>query len=66
MTIPRQPINTADYERIADRRIQERLQLDPRYRNAESAEDQARAEATITAEVEATMRRDYVVVGEQS
>jgi hypothetical protein len=41
----------SDLERAIDARVQRRLQTDPRYRNAENAEDQAEAEAAIEAEV---------------
>lgn len=45
---------TADetYERIVDAAVWRRLERDPRYRYAENAEAQAKAEETITAEVE--------------
>jgi hypothetical protein len=59
--IAKQPITEADYERITDARVLERIRTDPRYKHAENAEDQAEAEEAIMDEVAATMRRDYQV-----
>jgi hypothetical protein len=41
-----------DIERAVDSRVQRRLSTDPRYRNAENAEEQSAAEEAITREVE--------------
>ncbi len=44
-------MNDSTEQRI-DREVQRRLAGDPRYRNAENAEEQAEVEEEITAEVE--------------
>ena len=46
------------YERVVDARVQRRLASDSRYRNAESAEEQAQAEEAITREVEAEIQHE--------
>ena len=48
-------ITEAEWEKIADRRVQARLQVDSRYINAENPEDQALAESEIEWEVERDM-----------
>lgn len=45
----------SEYERLVDARVQRALKTDPRYVNAENAEEQAEAEEAITAEAEATL-----------
>lgn len=64
MALKRQPISEADYERIWDSRVLHRLRTDPRYLHAENAEDQTEAEDEISREVEASMKRDYVIVAD--
>lgn len=48
-------ITEAEYERIADARVQHRLATDPAYRNAEDAEAQSKAEAEIEWQVKREM-----------
>lgn len=50
-------MNDADYERIVDARVQRALATDPAYLHAENAEQQARREEEITAEVERDLER---------
>ena len=45
-------MNESDIERIIDRAVQRQLAVDPRYINAENAEEQAEAEEQIEREVE--------------
>lgn len=52
-------ISETDYERMADALIHYRILNDPRYAHAEDAEDQARAEDEIAAEVGAHLSAKY-------
>jgi hypothetical protein len=54
-------ISEADYERMVDRMVWSRLSRDPRYRNAENAEEQAEAEVEIEDEVCAELDAKYEV-----
>lgn len=45
----------AEYERLVDARVQRALATDPRYRNAENAEEQAEAEREIEREIVADL-----------
>lgn len=56
-------ISESDAERMIDAMLWRRLDRDPRYADAENAEDQADAEQIITAEIMADLGRRYVVDG---
>jgi len=57
----RRVITESEFERIADNRVMIQLSRDPRYRNAENAEDQAQAESDIEAEIVASMENEFKV-----
>ena len=52
-------MDDATYERVLDRRVQQRLRTDSAYRNAANAEEQAEAEAKI--ERQETLRLDLEI-----
>jgi hypothetical protein len=54
-------ISEAYYEALADARVMRRLPRDPRYVNAEDAEQQSQAERDIEREVCEELHEQYVV-----
>lgn len=58
----RRPITEAELERIADQMVQRRLGYDRAYRNAETAEEQSRAEERIERDVLTELNARYDVV----
>lgn len=57
----RKVVSEAVFEKMLDGSVARRLYQDPRYRNAENAEQQQQAEETIEAEALARLESLYVV-----
>lgn len=55
----RKVVPEAVFERMADMRVQRRLEVSSAYRNAENAEAQSEAEQAIERQVIADLEQDY-------